>query len=147
MMELPMFFGLLTLLFSFESQAFATVEDENLRRMLKTRSNAQLMRFAIDRKKAQRLRLICDAQLRSERVPGTCFEFIKFDGEENKAWVWLDQLCIARAGSSRDWRELQGIAENRSVPAKCRKVASRRGEDLRYIDQAERPAEVFARSL
>lgn len=133
--------------FSFQPQSFAGDDDENLRRILKTRSNGQLTRFVADRRKAQRLRLICDAQLRSARVPGSCFEFMKLNMEAKKESAWLDRLCVARVGSSRDWRELHAIAKSKAVSVRCREAALRREEDIQYMDQAERPAEVFARGL
>lgn len=129
-----------------------------LSRLLKAKSSIQFSRILLDEKKFERLRLVCEAQLRASRIPEACFELVHvvrtrpdlawgIDSYKIKDESWLDDLCASRAESSKDWRELKRAAASRWLRGNCRRVAIKRKGDLLYADQAERPVEVFFRRL
>jgi hypothetical protein len=118
-----------------------------LRRVLKARTSGELTRLVVEYDKFRRLQSVCEAQLRALRVPGACFELMTLSSDTAKRENWLEGLCIARVEISRDWRELEAALKSKHLPLKCRNVALRREADLQYGDQAERPAEVFARMM
>ncbi len=120
-------------------------QENGLRRLLKARTSGELNRLVTEQDKVQKLQLVCDAQLRAQRVPGACFELVALNAYLDIKVSWLEELCVARVEESRDWRELVAVINSKFLPSKCRNVALRREADLQYSEQAERPAEVFAR--
>jgi hypothetical protein len=136
------------------AQAFAlpsSADEDALKSILAARSYSQLRHTAERGHKLRRANLVCDAQLRGNRIPVACFDVLNFEsvdvdtvGSAHGAG-WLESVCSQRAASTRDWRELNEASRNRLVPKKCRAAAETRLADLQYADQSEHPADLFQR--
>lgn len=129
----------------------AAATDDELKQMLGARSSGQLLRVAKLAARLRHAKLVCDVQLRSGRIPLGCFEVVGTENQELEATAgkvdiaWLESLCVRRATASNDWRELAGAGQERACPERCRIAARTRLADLKYADQTDRPAELFAR--
>lgn len=143
--------------FSFCADASAA-DSAGLRKIIKARSSSQLARILSDDQKMRRSRLVCDAELRSRRIPEACFEALSLtkvhkdfawhgENDDGKDEKWLEELCVSRAEGSHDWKELQRASLSPRLASRCREAVLRRRDDLTYADQSERPAEVFGRHV
>jgi hypothetical protein len=122
-----------------------------MRKIFRAKTPAELTAALRGQKKQQKNKMICDAQLKADRIPTACFELL-FDADpqsssERLNMEWLVSTCVSRASKTQDWTELERSATNERLPKACRETAARRRDDIMYVDQAERPAEVFSRQL
>jgi len=128
---------------------------EDLHRILSARSSTELARRLTDQKREHRQDLVCDVQLKTGKLPLACFTVLHLETERRFAsgyqetlasmdhTKWLVDLCASRAALSKDRIELKKALASRVLPEVCRKAVSLRAADLNYVDQSERPAELF----
>jgi hypothetical protein len=112
----------------------------DLRVLIKARNSKELAKHIEGYQLEKRLRLVCDVQLRTGKVPSSCFTLLEQSSEP-----WLTELCTKRARTSGDTKELDSALANPRLPEKCRQAAQLRSGDLLYNAQAERPGELFER--
>lgn len=131
------------------------VSAQSLRLFLKARSLSQFSASIDRRHRLEKSSLVCELQLKSNKLPTACFETMKLRADDDRMRVrdvghdsaWLNELCISRAQNSRDEKELEKAVEARDMPGKCRQVAESRLGDLRYTAQTTRPHELFVKML
>lgn len=138
-------FAVITLISHVVPEATAMSSDDSLRSFIRARSAIQLAKADKITKRARKLELVCDVELRGKRIPFACFELLDEDGADRKSHSWLTDLCLTRARESVDRIELAKTWGNKHLPESCRAAASIRAGDLKYTDQVERPAELFRR--
>lgn len=102
----------------------------------------------LDRAKA--LRTLCDVQLKTSKLPVSCFELL--DVEKNlrilskSQWAEnlkrIDETCVSVARKLSDFKDVQ--FELQIPQSKCRDVVQDRREKLKYGSTLRRPAEVFS---
>lgn len=144
---------LLCILFLSRAALATSGEEDGLSRLLQAHSPGQLRRIAEEQQRMRRSHLVCEAELNGKRLPIACYERLKLEDRRierigiSRDLAWLDRLCVERTSANRDWKELQSAEASRWISGPCRTAVERRLADLHYIDQAERPAELFARLI
>ena len=141
----------LSIAFSAAAAHGSDADEDILKSILTARTYSQLKRTAERGHRMRRARLVCDAQLRANRIPIACFDVLAFEVAQTGSSIpeqdanWLESVCSRRASNARDWHELQDTSRAPAVPKKCKAAAEARLADLQYADQSERPAELFNR--
>lgn len=152
--------SLFLFLFVSSSPAFANkigsrASEAILRSIVETRTSFQLRNLINRNRLYQRARLVCEAQLKTVHIPIACFDLLSNESLKAEQVVvgttrnnnsdWLVDVCSRRVSASHNWRELQLVIRSLNIPKKCRDEASNRLADIHYIDQSDRPADLFIR--
>ena len=133
--------------------ARTSADEEALKSLLSARSYSQLRRSTERGNRIRHAHLVCDAQLRGNRIPTACFDVVELESSQYDSLgsssdsSWLVSLCRRRASKTRDWTELRQSIRSRLLPQECRSAAETRLADLQYSDQSEHPAELFRRTF
>jgi hypothetical protein len=121
-------------------RANALVSSEaDLLLILHAKSVEELEQSALNAVQTSTERDACEAELKLNVLPRSCFRESKIEGRAPASW--LVKECVQRAQRSSSRLDLG--QENTELPDKCRLAAQERFEDLNYLDQAERPSELW----
>lgn len=128
----------------------AMAEADDFRAMIQARSMSRLTMTLEKSKRLRRARSVCEAQLRTKRIPISCFEVIELEEsvqqeESNRERAWLEALCLERVKTVRDQAHLKAAASLAYVPKACREAAKLEADDLAYADSSAHRAEKFLR--
>lgn len=143
--------GIFVLLFTVGSmaQAGASAHASELRGLLDARSLSELDSATREARELRQIHDGCRAELAARLLPRDCFREIAMRAGGSAAersrtrsveQQRMTRICIENARVSRSRLDLG--AEMSGIPDECRKIADERLEDLRYMDEARRPADV-----
>lgn len=130
----------------------AIAETDDFRALIQARSMDQLTMTLEKAKRLRHARFVCEAQLRTKRIPISCFEVIELEEpgqrvDSDREQVRLEALCLERVKTVRDQAHLKLAASRPFVPKACREAAKREADDLEYADGSAHRAEQFLRRL
>ena len=143
--------GLLFLLgFQLHCERAHAEDDESLRSILKSRTEAQLNSKPRQRGESDdlvRLRLVCETQLAMRIIPISCFALVHREAKQGLVNVtkaastldWLGGLCEERARSLASVPTLEFAA----LPERCQRAIRDRKDDLLYKNTNSDPVSVF----
>lgn len=128
----------------------AKAEADVFRAVIQARSMSQLTTTVEKSNQLRRARAVCEAQLRTKRVPISCFQVLELEestqkSDRNRELAWLEALCLERVKNARDQIELKRVASLSYVPKACREAAKNEADDLAYADGSAHFAEIFLR--
>jgi hypothetical protein len=95
-------------------------------------------------KRMELLRIECEGELRSRRVPTSCYRKPLISSREARRWLQVH--CIEAISRSRSLKELAHAASEIPPGDRCRVEATRRLRELRHELRDQAPVEVW-RSL
>lgn len=130
--------------------------DRKLILLLKSRTFGNLNREMSLYQGQERAWLVCLEQLRGDKVPSACFEWLEFEKSNQTKFevesekldpAWLDEVCARAAGAEIKWSELNSVLKSRHLSAKCKEAVASRIADIDYIDRRDRPANLFVRQF
>ncbi len=126
---------------------------ESLKEIMRARSSARLRSVIEADARLRHLRLVCEAQLATAKLPSACFEVLNLEKSTGlmaetaaeSEFRWLGSLCESRAQRSRDSGDLGKVARGLLLPETCRRAARERLADLDYAAERDSPGALFAR--
>jgi hypothetical protein len=151
----PLFLALLLLLGQFTCarvNADVAVEAKALHLTLRAKSRSELAQIDENLADLKRDREFCRAQLQAERLPTRCFRVVRAEftagllsaGQVQRETEWLERLCLRRVKEIKSFAEFEGLSDLDGLSQACRVQVEMRWGDLRYRQESENPAGLFA---
>ena len=121
--------------------------EEPERDLMRATSRSALMRISRDLTQAENDRKVCSLQMRSNRVPLSCFALLNREKDilpnATREQGWMTEICLQRVKSSNEFLELINAESSQVIPETCRQAARERLADLRYRAQNLAPDSLF----
>jgi hypothetical protein len=112
--------------------------------LLKARSLAELEATTTESAAVRSEHEACSSELQLRLLPRNCFKRLNHGAENTDEAQRLSRICVENAKKSTSRLDLENSTA--TLPRDCQQAARDRFEDLRYIDDHQRPEHLAGRT-